>query len=149
MQCRLESLSAKSCSKVLLAKKSPQTETWLQDFKVNSILVRTNGWSCAIAWSLDNTTRAVKATLPRLSDLQAVKCFGTNFELLAKLFPGRCRRMLANKWRREVKVNPERCDEALEGGGGSEGYQRIVDALQEGEVWQNAEPPHPCLSTGP
>lgn len=66
--------------------------------------------------------------------LQAVKCFGTNFELLSKLFPGRPRRILANKWRREMKVNPARCDEALEGGGGSDAYQRIVDALQEGEV---------------
>ena len=63
-----------------------------------------------------------------------MKCFGTNFELIAKLFPGRCRRMCANKWKRESKLNPDRCDEAFTGGGGSDGYQRIVEALQEGEV---------------
>lgn len=66
--------------------------------------------------------------------LQAVKCFGTNFELISKLFPGRCRRALANKWRREMKASPDKCSEALKGGDGSEGYQRIVEALQEGEV---------------
>lgn len=42
--------------------------------------------------------------------------------------------MLANKWRRESKLNPEKCDLAFSGTGGSDGYQRIVEALREGEV---------------
>lgn len=61
--------------------------------------------------------------------LQAVGYFGTNFELIAKIFKGKCRKTLANKWRRESKINSERCAEALRNKGGAEGYERLTGGL--------------------
>jgi len=69
-----------------------------------------------------------------MASLQAVKCFGPNFELISKLFPGRPRKALANKWRREGKLNPERIDEAYAGGGSLAGLQKVVEALGNTEV---------------
>ena len=73
--------------------------------------------------------------------MQAVKCFGPNFELISKLFPGRARKALANKWRRESKNNPERIDEAYAGGGSLAGLQKVVEALGNTEVSASQFPP--------
>ena len=63
------------------------------------------------------------------SYLQAVAYFGANFELLSKMFKGRCRKMMANKWRRENKVNEQRCKEAMSSKGGREGYERVMRSI--------------------
>lgn len=43
----------------------------------------------------------------------ALKCYGTDFSLFERLFPGRPRRQLKNKFKREERENPARVDEAL------------------------------------
>ena len=66
--------------------------------------------------------------------VQAIGVFGTNFELIAKVFPGRPRKALANKWRRESKLNPERIEAAFTGKGGFEALEKMVEAMQQTEV---------------
>ena len=62
--------------------------------------------------------------------MQAVKTFGTDFGLLAKLFPGRPRRSLVLKWRREGTQNPERVNDCyLRGDGTHADLQKIVAAM--------------------
>lgn len=61
--------------------------------------------------------------------LQAIAQLGTNFELIAKLFPRRDRTSLKNKWRRENKRNPQRVSEVLQHPANPEKLQRLVEAL--------------------
>ena len=63
---------------------------------------------------------------------QAVKLFGTDFSLMEKMFPGRQRKALKFKLRREYKDNPERIDAALSGKGcDASSYQEVVKALHK------------------
>ena len=56
--------------------------------------------------------------------------FGTDFSLMEKMFPGRQRKALKLKLRREYKDNAERVDAALSGkGSGAKSYQEVVNAL--------------------
>ena len=70
-----------------------------------------------------------------------MKCFGPNFELISRLFPGRPRKALANKWRRENKLNPNRVAESYSGKGSIDGLEKIVEALQQTEVCSKALSP--------
>ena len=61
---------------------------------------------------------------------QAIALFGTDFSLMEKMFPGRQRKALKLKLRREYKDNAERVDAALSGkGSGAKSYQEVVNAL--------------------
>ena len=63
---------------------------------------------------------------------QAIKLFGTDFSLMEKMFPGRQRKALKFKLRREYKDNPERIDAALSGKGcDASSYQEVVKALHK------------------
>ena len=63
---------------------------------------------------------------------QAIRLFGTDFSLMEKMFPGRQRKALKFKLRREYKDNPERIDAALSGKGcDASSYQDVVTALQK------------------
>ena len=44
---------------------------------------------------------------------QAINQFGTDFEMIARLFPGRTRKMIKNKWNREEVINDARVTNAL------------------------------------
>ena len=62
--------------------------------------------------------------------VQAIALFGTDFSLMEKMFPGRQRKALKLKLRREYKDNAERVDAALSGkGSGAKSYQEVVNAL--------------------
>lgn len=61
-----------------------------------------------------------------------MKLFGTDFSLMEKMFPGRQRKALKFKLRREYKDNPERIDAALSGKGcDASSYQEVVKALHK------------------
>ena len=63
--------------------------------------------------------------------MQAIKLFGTDFSLMEKMFPGRQRKALKFKLRREYKDNPERINAALSGKGcDASSYQEVIKALQ-------------------
>lgn len=63
---------------------------------------------------------------------QAIKLFGTDFSLMEKMFPGRQRKALKFKLRREYKDNQERIDAALSGKDCDAGsYQEVVNALHK------------------
>ena len=47
--------------------------------------------------------------------LQLMGKFGTDFQTMQKLIPGRSRSQLKGKYRRECKLDPERVDHALKG----------------------------------
>lgn len=44
---------------------------------------------------------------------KAIRQFGTDFEMIARLFPGRTRKMIKNKWNREEKYNEAAVSSAL------------------------------------
>ena len=63
--------------------------------------------------------------------MQAIALFGTDFSLIEKMFPGRQRKALKFKLRREYRDNPEHVDAALSGKDcGATSYQEVVTALQ-------------------
>ena len=63
--------------------------------------------------------------------MQAIALFGTDFSLIEKMFPGRQRRALKFKLRREYRDNPQHVDTALSGKDcGATSYQEVVTALQ-------------------
>jgi len=45
--------------------------------------------------------------------MQALQQFGTDFELIQNLFPGRTRRQVKAKFKNEEKLNPVRLADAL------------------------------------
>jgi transcription factor TFIIIB component B'' len=45
--------------------------------------------------------------------MQALQLFGTDFELIQNLFPGRTRRQVKAKFKNEEKLNPVRLADAL------------------------------------
>ena len=47
---------------------------------------------------------------------QAIRLFGTDFSLMERMFPGRPRKALKNKLRREYRADRGRVDAALAGG---------------------------------
>ncbi|OQO04576.1 hypothetical protein B0A48_09498 [Cryoendolithus antarcticus] len=59
---------------------------------------------------------------------EALRCWGTDFGIIAKLFPGKTRAMVKKKFGREERIEPERIDAALLG---------------------RATPPPPSLTPGP
>ncbi|KAK6437028.1 hypothetical protein LTR95_006776 [Oleoguttula sp. CCFEE 5521] len=59
---------------------------------------------------------------------EALRCWGTDFGIIAKLFPGKTRAMVKKKFGREERIEPERIDAALLG---------------------KATPPPPSLTPGP
>jgi hypothetical protein len=62
---------------------------------------------------------------------QAVQLFGTNWQLLERILPGRPRRALRNKFRAEQRREPARMDAALAGTPSSlENYRQIIRILQ-------------------
>jgi hypothetical protein len=66
---------------------------------------------------------------------QAISLFGTDFSLMEKMFPGRHRKALKLKLRREYKDHTERVDAALSGeGSGAKSYQEVVNALHKVRV---------------
>lgn len=54
-----------------------------------------------------------ESDLHRSLRFQALRQFGTDFEMISKMFVGRSRRNIKAKWVREEKTNPERVTEAL------------------------------------
>ena len=63
---------------------------------------------------------------------QAIKLFGTDFSLMEKMFPGRQRKALKFKLRREYRDNQERVDAALSGVDCDvSSYQEVVNALHK------------------
>ncbi|KAK6431147.1 hypothetical protein LTR95_012691 [Oleoguttula sp. CCFEE 5521] len=46
---------------------------------------------------------------------EALRCWGTDFGIIAKLFPGKTRAMVKKKFGREERIEPERIDSALLG----------------------------------
>jgi len=60
-----------------------------------------------------------------------VQLFGTNWQLLERILPGRPRRALRNKFRAEQRREPARMDAALAGTPSSlENYRQIIRILQ-------------------
>ncbi len=63
--------------------------------------------------------------------MQAIQLFGTNWQLLERIFPGRPRRALKNKFRAEQRRDAERMDCVLRGLPSSiEQYRQIIRILQ-------------------
>lgn len=64
---------------------------------------------------------------------RALSQFGTDFTLIAHLFPGRQRRHLKNKYSRENKLNPIRVDEALRASANAtiNSYKEMIVMLKE------------------
>ncbi|KAA1110408.1 Transcription factor TFIIIB component B [Puccinia graminis f. sp. tritici] len=72
-------------------------------------LVNSNTWSKAVRgerWSVDETNLFY----------DAVRLFGSDFEMISQLFPGRTRRQIRLKWNKEEKKSPEEITRALLGG---------------------------------
>lgn len=66
-----------------------------------------------------------------MSSVQAVQLFGTNWQLLERIFPGRPRRALKNKFRAEQRRDAGRMDAALAGTPSSiEQYRQIISILR-------------------
>ena len=62
---------------------------------------------------------------------QALTQFGTDFSLMERLFPGRARRSLKNKYIKESRKDGARVDAALRGGGdAAEKYHMVMQMLQ-------------------
>lgn len=60
-----------------------------------------------------------------------MQLFGTNWQLLERIFPGRPRRALKNKFRAEQRRDAERMDAALAGTPSSiEQYRQIISILR-------------------
>ena len=78
---------------------------------------------------------SLTATTPPTSSspVQALSQFGTDFTLMERVFPGRARRALKNKFNRECRADGARVDQALKdaasGGGALESYQGIIALL--------------------
>ncbi|KAK9838344.1 hypothetical protein WJX81_005983 [Elliptochloris bilobata] len=87
---------------------------------------------------------------------KAIQLFGTNWQLLERIFPGRPRRALKNKFRAEQRRDAARMDVALAGTPSSiEQYRQIIRILREagsvdGDVAAGAEPasPSPAILLG-
>ena len=65
---------------------------------------------------------------------QALSQFGTDFTLIAHLFPGRQRRHLKNKFTRESRVDPPRVDAAIRASANATitSYQEMISMLKAG-----------------
>ena len=65
--------------------------------------------------------------------MQALRLFGSDFTLLERMFPGRQRKALKHKLRREYKADHARLDAALSGGGQAslDSYKEVVALLQQ------------------
>jgi len=73
---------------------------------VNTRLVNSSTWSTRVKgdrWEESTTERF----------FEGLSMFGTDFEMIARLFPGRNRRMIKNKFNCEERKNPGRITEAL------------------------------------
>ncbi|WAR55229.1 hypothetical protein PtB15_4B849 [Puccinia triticina] len=71
-------------------------------------LVNSNTWSKAVRgerWSADETSLFY----------DAVRLFGSDFEMISQLFPGRTRRQIRLKWNKEEKINGAEITAALLG----------------------------------
>lgn len=82
----------------------------------------------------------------------ALSQFGTDFSLIAHLFPGRARRHLKNKFQKESRVNPKRVDAALRAtqSSGAKSYQEIIAMLRANglSVGHEDEPAEPEPAEG-
>jgi Myb DNA-binding like len=67
--------------------------------------------------------------------VQYLQTLGTDFSLMERLFPGRSRRQLKNKFVKETRVNPSRVDQALSGSAAdTETYTELMDVITDGQA---------------
>lgn len=70
---------------------------------------------------------------------QGLRCWGTDFAMVSRLFPTRSRRQVKNKYKREERLNPQRIDAALSGPRGPQGTCR--HAREGGKpLWEGRAP---------
>ncbi|PLW09835.1 hypothetical protein PCANC_20021 [Puccinia coronata f. sp. avenae] len=90
-----------------------QSPSQLDDMEVveesdTTRLVNSNTWSKAVRgerWTADETGLFY----------DAVRLFGSDFEMISQLFPGRTRRQIRLKWNKEEKISPDEITRALLG----------------------------------
>lgn len=64
--------------------------------------------SAIVALKEDGNCCIVGSRASGIASLQGLKLFGTDFTLLTSILPGRTRKQIVSKFKKEVKINPSK-----------------------------------------